>query len=43
MTAAGFEIERLAGVAAYPSHDHVPAILGVNPRDRGDTTFCPRP
>ncbi|WP_406699835.1 methyltransferase domain-containing protein [Singulisphaera sp. Ch08] len=40
VTAAGFQVERLAGVVAYPSHDHLPAIPGVDPRDRGDTTFC---
>lgn len=40
VTAAGFGVERLAGIPAYPSHDHLPAIPGVDPRDRGDTTFC---
>jgi SAM-dependent methyltransferase len=40
VTAAGFRVERLEGVAAYPAHDHLPPIAGIDPRDRGDTTFC---
>lgn len=40
VTAAGFAVERLAGVAAYPAHDALPPIAGVDPHDRGDTTFC---
>lgn len=40
VTAAGFRVERLEGVAAYPAHDGLPTIPGVDPRDRGDTTFC---
>jgi SAM-dependent methyltransferase len=40
VTAAGFRVERLEGVAAYPAHDVLPPIPGIDPRDRGDTTFC---
>jgi hypothetical protein len=37
--AAGFGVERLEGITVYPSHDVLPPIHGVNPYNRGDTTF----
>jgi SAM-dependent methyltransferase len=38
--AAGFRVERLEGLGAYPAHDALPLIAGVDPRDRGDSVFC---
>jgi SAM-dependent methyltransferase len=40
MAAAGFRVDRLEGLGAYPVHDALPAIPGVPPADRGDTIFC---
>jgi SAM-dependent methyltransferase len=40
VTAAGFRVERLEGVAAYPSLDGYAPIPGISPKDRGDTVFC---
>jgi SAM-dependent methyltransferase len=40
VTAAGFRVERLEGVAAYPSHDAYPPIPGIPAENRGDTVFC---
>lgn len=37
--AAGFDIERLEAITVYPAHDAVPPIWGVDPKNRGDTTF----
>jgi 2-polyprenyl-3-methyl-5-hydroxy-6-metoxy-1,4-benzoquinol methylase len=40
VAAAGFRLEQLEGVAAYPSHDGYPPIPGTPPENRGDTVFC---
>ncbi len=37
--AAGFGIERLEAITVYASHDAVAPIPGINPYNRGDTTF----
>jgi SAM-dependent methyltransferase len=37
--AAGFRVERLEGITVYPDHDVVGPIPGINPNNRGDTTF----
>ena len=37
--AAGFETERLEALNAYPNHDHIGPIAGIDPYNRGDTTF----
>jgi 2-polyprenyl-3-methyl-5-hydroxy-6-metoxy-1,4-benzoquinol methylase len=40
VTAAGFRVTRLEGVAAYPSQDAYPPIAGIPADHRGDTVFC---
>lgn len=37
--AAGFETERMEAITAYPAHDCVAPIPGIDPYNRGDTTF----
>lgn len=37
--AAGFRVERLEGITVYTDHDVVGPIPGINPYNRGDTTF----
>jgi SAM-dependent methyltransferase len=40
VTAAGFHVERLDGVAAYPTQDGYGPIPGIPAGQRGDTVFC---
>ncbi len=37
--ASGFRVERLEAHTVYPAHDVVAPIPGINPQNRGDTTF----
>lgn len=37
--AAGFGTERLEAITVYPDHDEVGPIPGIDPYNRGDTTF----